>query len=263
VMNDMAVAFFSAAAIYCSFRVMKGDSWKWLLAAAASLSLGFLTEASMAVAAGVCALTLLLSPLSWRRRAIALGLLAVAPIAVAGWFYIGNLMEYGQIYPMNAIRESIPGFGGGLGLDHENYRGLFQSFLDRSYWYVGGYMSVEVVDAMYQFLDILAGMAIGGTILVIVRRDLSQFQQRGILLLSVLLLGTILMIVGHSVVNSWGPQGRFLFGAQPAIALLLALGLMALFQRDTSRDNAAAFLLPVILLGLNLGILTMTLPTAY
>ncbi len=263
VMNDMTIAFFSAAAVYCSFRVMRDGSWVWLLPAAGSLSLGFLTEASMAVAAAVCALAVLFSPLSWQRRAMAIGILAGAPLLFAGWFYVGHLVKYGEVYPIHAIRAAIPSFGPGLPLNHPNYRGPFQSSLDRSYWFVGGYMNVYVAGAMYQFLDILAGMALGGTILVIVRRGLSPFQQRGILLLGVLLVVTALMIVWVSTVISYQPQGRYLFQAQPAIALLLALGLTTIFQRDTVRDNAAAFLLPVILFGLNLGILTLTLPSAY
>jgi 4-amino-4-deoxy-L-arabinose transferase-like glycosyltransferase len=263
VMNDTAVAFFSAASIYFSFRVMKEGWGIWLLGAAGSLALGFLTEASMGIAAAVCASAVLFfSPMSWRRRVLAVGLLAAVPIAAAGWFYLDHLIQYGEFFPIDAMRSVIP-LGAELPLGHPKYRGDFQSLLDRSYWFVGGAMNIFVVDAMYQFLDILAGMAVGGAIVILVRRNISAFQQQGILLLGALLLLALLEIIYVSVRISYQPQGRYLFVAQPAIALLLAMGLAALFQRDTQRDHVASLLMPVILLGLNLGILTLTLPTVY
>jgi len=106
-------------------------------------------------------------------------------------------------------------------------------------------------------------MALGGAILIIVRRSISTFQQRGLLLLSAFFLLTLVEIVLLSVRISYEPQGRYLFIAQPGIALMFALGLAALFQRDPQRDHVASLLLPVILFGLNLGILTLTLPTVY
>ena len=268
VMNDTTLAFFSASAIYFSFRFMKEGSAIWVLAAAGSLSLGFLTEVSMAVTAAVCALAVFFfCPLPWRRRAISVGLLAAAPLAVAGWFYVGHLLQYEVFFPVDALRTcpgcSVSPLSPGLPLDHPNYRGAFQSLLDRSYWFVGGGMNVYVVDAMYQFLDILAGMALGGAILIIVRRNISTFQQRGLLLLGALFVLALVEIMLVSVRISYQPQGRYLFIAQPAIALLFAIGLAALFQPDAQRDHVASLLLPVILFGLNVGILTLTLPTVY
>ena len=116
---------------------------------------------------------------------------------------------------------------------------------------------------MYQFLDILAGTAVGGLVLIAVRKNLSSLQRQGLLLLGALLLLALLEVLFVSVRISYQPQGRYLFVAQPAIALLFAIGFAALFQRNPQRDHVAALLLPVILLGLNVGILTLTLPTVY
>ena len=268
VMNDTAVAFFAAAAIYFSFRFMKEASARWLLAAAGSLSLGFLTEGSMIVVAPVCASAVFFfSPLSWRRRATAVALLAAAPVVIAGWFYLDHLLTYGEVFAAEAMR-TCPGcsqspLGPGLPLGDPHYRGHFQSLLDRSYWFAGGLLNVFVVDAMYQFLDILVGTAVGGLVLIAVRKNLSSLQRQGLLLLGALLLLALLEVLFVSVRISYQPQGRYLFVAQPAIALLFALGLAALFQRDPQRDHVASLLLPVILFGLNLGILALTLPTVY
>ena len=229
-------------------------------AGAGSLSLGFLTEAAMIVVAVVCALALLLSPLSWRQRALALAILIAAPLAVAGWFYIRNLVEFGAVYPVDKIKGDL---GPPRSLDDPVYREVFLSTLQQSYWYTGGWMNVRVAGTMYQFLDVIAGMAFGGMILTLVRNKLSAFQRRGLLLLGVLFALAIFEVFWVSVRISLESQGRFLFICQPAIALLFALGINALFQRDSQRDHPALLLLPTILVGLNIGILTLTLPTYY
>jgi len=124
-------------------------------------------------------------------------------------------------------------------------------------------MNVRVGGTMYQFLDVIAGMAFGGAILMIVRNKLSPFQQRGLLILGILFALAVFEVFWISVRISLESQGRFLFIAQPAIALLFALGINALFQRDSQRDHPAVLLLPAILFGLNIGIFTLTLPTYY
>ena len=124
-------------------------------------------------------------------------------------------------------------------------------------------MNVRVAGTMYQFLDVVAGMAFGGMILTLVRNKLSAFQQRGLLVLGILFALAIFEVFWISVRISLESQGRFLFISQPAIALAFALGINALFQKDTQRDHPAVLLLPAILLGLNVGILTLTLPTYY
>jgi Dolichyl-phosphate-mannose-protein mannosyltransferase len=257
VMNDTAVAFFSAAAVYSILRVVKEGKTLWVAAAAGSLALGFLTEASMIVAALVCALALLLSPLSWRGRGLALCALIAAPLVVSGWFYIHHLVEYGDIYPADAL----VGDGAALPLTDKIYREVFLTALQESYWYTGGWMNVRVVGTMYQFLNVIAGLALGGMIVMVIRDKLTSLQRRGLLLLAALFGLAMFEVFWISTRISLEAQGRFLFVAQPAIALLFALGISTLFQRDAQRDHLAMVLLPVILLGLNIGILTLTLPT--
>ena len=191
---------------------------------------------------------------------MALAILIAAPLAVAGWFYIRNLVEFGAVYPVDKIKGDL---GPPRSLDDPVYREVFLSTLQQSYWYTGGWMNVRVAGTMYQFLDVIAGMAFGGMILTLVRNKLSAFQRRGLLLLGVLFALAIFEVFWVSVRISLESQGRFLFICQPAIALLFALGINALFQRDSQRDHPALLLLPTILVGLNIGILTLTLPTYY
>jgi len=106
-------------------------------------------------------------------------------------------------------------------------------------------------------------MALAGAIVFGLRHKFSSIQKRGLTLLFLLLILTLVEVTLFSVRIGYSPQARYLFIALPATSTLLALGLISLFQRDTERDNLAAFLLPAILFGLNVGILTLTLPTVY
>jgi len=124
-------------------------------------------------------------------------------------------------------------------------------------------MNVRVAGTMYQFLNVIAGMALGGMVVMVIRNKLTLLQRRGLFLLTVLFGLAMFEVFWISTRISLEAQGRFLFIAQPAIALLFALGISTLFQRDAQRDHFAVLLLPVILLGLNIGILTLTLPTVY
>jgi Dolichyl-phosphate-mannose-protein mannosyltransferase len=260
VMNDTAVAFFGAAAVYAILRVVKEGSALWVLLAAACLALGFLTEGSMIVVAVTCALALVLSPLSWKGRGLALAALVAAPLAVAGWFYIHNLVEYGAIYPVEEISD---GLGPPRALDDLIYREVFFDSLQESYWYVGGWMNVRLGGVIYQFLNVVAGMTVAGVIVMVIRNRLTAFQRRGLVLMGALFAAAMVEVVYISARISLEAQGRFLFVAQPAIALLFALGINALFQRNAERDNVSVVLLPVFLLVLNIGILTLRLPDVY
>jgi hypothetical protein len=259
VMNDTALAFFGAAAVYSILRVVKSGEALWVGAAAVSLGLGFLTEGSMIVVAVVCALALLFSPLSWRSRGFALAALVAVPLIVAGWFYVRSIILFGDVYPA----DELTGDGPPRALDDLIYREVFFDSLQESYWYVGGWMNVRLAGGIYQFLNVVAGMALAGVIVTILRNRLTGFQLRALFLMGALFIAAMLEVMYVNVQIGLESQGRFLFVAQPAIALLFALGINALFQRNQDRDNFSLVLLPAFLLALNIGILTLRLPDVY
>ena len=259
VMNDTALAFFAAGAVYSILRVVKEGSALWVGVAAASLALGFLTEGSMIVVAVVCALALLYSPLSWRGRGFALAALVAVPLIVAGWFYVRSIVLFGDVYPADELGDDGPP----RALDNLVYREVFFTSLQESYWYVGGWMNVRLAGGIYQFLNVVAGMALAGLIVTLVRNRLTVLQRHGLILMCALFVIAMLEVMYINTRIGLEAQGRFLFVAQPAIALLFALGINALFQRNTERDNFSVVLLPVFLLALNIGILTLRLPDVY
>jgi hypothetical protein len=80
------------------------------------------------------------------------------------------------------------------------------------------------------------------------------------MILPVLALATVLYF---SITEDFQTQGRYLFVAMPAFAILLPLGVAALFTREQVRDHASMLALPALLLIINLALITMTLPRTY
>ena len=116
---------------------------------------------------------------------------------------------------------------------------------------------------VYDALDVLSVLAIGGVITGFVAAGYSRLQRWGLLLLSALPVLALLSVVYFSVVFATQDQGRYLFVAMPAFAILLPLGLSALLSRDGERDHPVMLALPALLLAINISIFTITLPRYY
>src|SRR4029450_89495 len=173
--------------------------------------------------------------------------------------YVRSIILFGDVYPA----DELTGDGPPRALDDLIYREVFFDSLQESYWYVGGWMNVRLAGGIYQFLNVVAGMALAGVIVTILRNRLTGFQLRALFLMGALFIAAMLEVMYVNVQIGLESQGRFLFVAQPAIALLFALGINALFQRNQDRDNFSLVLLPAFLLALNIGILTLRLPDVY
>jgi hypothetical protein len=73
----------------------------------------------------------------------------------------------------------------------------------------------------------------------------------------------LLSVIYFSVMYAMQNQGRYLFVAMPAFAILLPLGLSGLLSRDGERDHPIMLALPVLLLAINIAIFTTILPKYY
>jgi hypothetical protein len=71
-----------------------------------------------------------------------------------------------------------------------------------------------------------------------------------------------MIMLYFSMTQAYVNQGRYLFVAMPAFAIMLPLGLSTLFSRQ-GKDSAVMLGLPALLLALNLGIFTTILPGEY
>ena len=261
VSNDTAAAFFAAATVYFGLRFLRSGDWRPLLAAALLGSLAALSKASAALALLVPAVALLVRPMPWPRRFAAAFMLAALPLLMAGWSYYRNYAIGGDLSATEALREA--GLCCALPLTNSSYREVFFQWIRHSYWFRGGAMNVPLPGVVHDFEDIVTGIAAGGMILCFIRGQLDRFQRRSLQIMALVPLAVLAGVLYHSVTLSFQAQGRHLFVAQPALVLYLVLGLATVLSPREGRDSPLLLLFPLCLLGLNVGILWLTLPAAY
>jgi hypothetical protein len=259
VSNDAAAVFFAAGTVYFGLTYLKDNRRLWLALAAVALSLGALTKTNALVAGFVPLTAVLISSRTWREKAPLLALFVVLPISVAGWFYLRSLLLWGAIVPAETfLPGQLP-----VPIWHSFYREVFLEDIRQSFWYVGGPMNLRLSKVVYDSLDLISVLALGGIIAGFVSAGFSRGQRWSLVLLSSLPVLALLSVIYFSLVYAAQNQGRYLFVALTAFAILLPLGLGSLMRRDGDRDHPVMLALPALLLAINISIFTITLPRYY
>lgn len=255
--NDIPAVFFGSLVIYFGLRLLRDGSLVCGVAAAAALSLGGLTKNTALWAGVVPLLGIFLSPVAWPTKGKLLLFLAILPLSTAGLWQLRNFIVWGAVWPGDLLG------GHPFHLWDPVFRRVFLLWLRESYWYVGGWMDVSLSPIIYDALDVISVLGLGGVLVAITSGQLSPFQRRGLLLLGLACVTALLFIVYVSATMDFQPQGRYLFVAQPGFAIFFTLGLGALFSRNIRDDHPMTVALPIILIALNISILTINLPRAY
>ena len=258
VSNDPSSFFFASAIVYFGLRYLRESSTALLVLAAAAVSLGALAKVSTLVVAVVPLVAILLQSIPWQRKIPLLAVLALLPIAVAGWFYVRSVILWGSFYPDDLFWKLNP-----LPIWNSRYREDFLQPLRESFWYTGGPANIRLASIIYDLLNVTFVLAVAGVIVTFMSARLSAFEKRGLALLSALPALALAMLLYFSVEHDFQQQGRYLFSAIPGFAILLPLGIGALFSRDRLEDHAAMLSVPALLLAVNLYVFTVTLPDYY
>jgi hypothetical protein len=258
VSNDPASFFFASGTVYFGLRYLREASMATLLLAALAISLGALTKISTLVLGVVPLAAVLMQPIDWQRKIPLVALLVLFPLVIAGWFYLRSLIIWGAVYPDDLFWPLKP-----TPIWDARYREHFLQPLRESFWYAGGPANIRLSKIIYDVLDVASVLAVAGLIVTFVSSRMTNFEKRGLVLLSILPLLAVAMLLYFGVEHDFVDQGRYLMVAIPAFAILLPLGLGALFSRDRTRDHAAMLVLPALLLAINAYIFTQTLPEYY
>jgi hypothetical protein len=256
--NDPASFFFAAAIVYLGLRSFRESSFWLVVLAGVAIALGALTKLSTLVVAVVPVAAVLLAATDWREKCARLAVLGLLPLAFAGWFFVRSLILWGTVFPSDLFWPLDP-----RPIWDPAYRQEFLEPVRQSFWYSGGPANIRTSPIIYDVLDVVSVLALAGIIVTFVSAQLTRFQKHALLALSILPVLALAMMLYHSVENDFLKQGRYLFVAMPAFAIMMPLGLSALFASDRGRDNAGVLVLPVMLLALNLSIFAITLPRYY
>lgn len=165
--------------------------------------------------------------LAWRkwslRQFLWQGSVVVAvALLVAGWWYWRNWQLYGDPLGLAAMFAVLPGRGDPLTLAQAL---TLAPGVWRSYWAVFGWFNVVADEWLYGLYTFLAGMGVFGFIIRLWRhRSKWKPGQAGQWLLLAIWIGVMVLLVVRWAQISY-PQGRLLFPAIGAVAIMLATGL--------------------------------------
>jgi 4-amino-4-deoxy-L-arabinose transferase-like glycosyltransferase len=261
--NDVPATFFAAAVVYTGIRFMKEGRVSWLVASAFFLGIGMLTKSSASVSVLVPLAAILLWDRPWLEKAKWVVVLAAIPFALAGWFYIRSLVEYGGLYADENVTGLPYPLGRQVGIGDPAFRERFINVIATSYWFRGAHDTVSFTPLAYSVLNLFPVVAAAGVIVACIRRELEGFQLIGVALLIAIIVATFLGIIQLSLMVDFLNQGRYLFIVQPAIGILLAFGISTLFSREPGKDHPAMLVLPALLVLMNIWIFAVKIPAVY
>lgn len=240
VTNDTFAAGFSSLTMLAAVAVFRRwlSGWGWA-AVGVCAGLAALSKYSAALVILPVAFVFLLDlvQIGWKQALRAGLLLALGGGLVAGPWFLPNLLQLGTPIPTNAMLVLLPDLARPEPLSWAQALDV-ATWLRRSYWGVYGY-GVLSSQSYYQLTSIL--MAGGGVGLVwLMGKSLARWRRRGwagvdvpqltALCMSSLWAGGVFVgLLAWIRVVRFTDQGRLLFPAATALALLLILGWQAFF----------------------------------
>ncbi len=158
----------------------------------------------------------------WRALVRASAIVIVIAALIAGWWYIRNAQLYGDPTGLSLVLSIIGERPAPITL--LRWFAAESEGLRLSTWGVFGWMSILASPAFYTFFDALAVIGIVGMAAAIVRR---RQLSLGIGVLALWCIVTFAALVNYNL-SITASQGRLLFTALPAYAVLWAWGVTAL-----------------------------------
>lgn len=273
--NDNAIIVTSTAVIYWLARLLVRErekpvqAWEWLVLGLL-LGLAALSKLPGLGLFGLAGLAVLF--MAWRRRNwrmpfTALLLTLVPTLAIAGWWYWRNQALYGswlgvnELLAANGLRQEPLTWGSAKG----EFRGLRYSF-----WGLFGWFNILLPGWVYPLMDALSLIALAGLAVGFVRgwpRPAAAFWNdpaTWVRALLALWAAMILGLIAYWATFATSSQGRLLFPAISAFAILMVLGLAAWTRWLPARIGGLVLAaLPLLLAGCSLYTVAVTIPDAY
>ncbi|HET6446264.1 MAG TPA: glycosyltransferase family 39 protein [candidate division Zixibacteria bacterium] len=245
--NDALLVMASTGIIWQTLRTEKRPQvlGQWLLLGL-WIAVGLLAKLGGVSIAVVCILYL-----AWigirggSYRQLAKGILAagVVVVVLAGWWFVRNQILYGDPLGWSVYNEVFAANFRDTPLTWSDVR-EFLRVQYRSFWGVFGWMTVFAPGWFYVFTGLLTLTGIAGIVLSFISgkwRQLGSRQKRTfILLVGLVLVQELFIFWSINRFNETWYQGRYLFPAIAAIAILLAYGLETLISTLSHRKQLGA-----------------------
>ena len=258
VTNDSSVAFAGSLLLLCIVALWNDPtSRRWSLALGASVGVAFLTKFSSSVAIPLVGLAL--AAIAWRRRDWRLfltqsAIIALAAIAISGWWWIRSLILYGDLAPSALLRLGAIGQSATVAEIISDLEGLLFS-----YWGVFGWFNLKAPDYVHRLFNLYMVLAAVGFAVGAIRRGIRRPTGPWLAIAGwsgLFLAGLIRYRISYLIF-----QGRLLFGAISSNSLLLAAGLYGLLP--TRRAGLAVTGLLALPLAASISVVPTTLLPAF
>ncbi len=257
VSNDSLVMALGALSLYLVVRLIRrGFTWPSGLLAGAIIAGAYLSKINAIFLPVPLGLTLLTEQgRPWRQRVLHLVAMASFMLALVIPWTLRNIVLYGDPFAKNIMYTVVSSIVVKKPITSYYFRHTFPVQLSESFVGTFGWMNLWMPSWMYVLYATVGFLAVGGLVWGCARRTIDW--RLTLILLTMPFLNLLIVIYINLSFNQ--PQGRYLFPALPAIALLAALGLEALpGWRGFARLGLLAGLL-----GLNVFVLSAWLIPAY
>lgn len=245
VSNDVLVTTMSAAAMLCAVRLIGRPYSRGIgVAAALALSSAYLAKISAIGLAPAIALAVWWTQGTVRERIVRVAaVLGLAGVIVFPWS-ARNVVLYGDPFASGAMAGAVGHIVSHHSLFDSYFLTTFPSALSRSFVGVFGWMNVVLPEGYYWFYWALG---LGGIVTLAVQVARGNRSARLPIVLALIVLANLAIVV-HINRSFEQPQGRYMFVALPALALLIAMGLERLPRQAAAMLAAALAVLNVVIL---------------
>mgnify|MGYP001364690672 CR=1 FL=1 len=226
--NDNLVAPLAAFALWLLVRTLR-QGWitpVQLVALGVTLGLAALTKLSGALLMPLAAVVLTIVAArkrAWRAWVVFGAVLGLLVAAIAGWWYVRNWQLYGDPTGLNVMlaiagRRPAPLSPGDLLAEFQGFR--------MSYWGVFGGFNVTGSVWLYRLYDALSLIGLAGWIPLVLRyRERLRTMQASLVALLVAWTALVFVFLVRWTLQTAASQGRLLFPAIGAVAVVLSYGL--------------------------------------
>jgi 4-amino-4-deoxy-L-arabinose transferase-like glycosyltransferase len=257
VSNDALVTTLSAATLACIVRLLSQPfTWHAGALTALAVSAAYLTKINAICLFAPVALAVWWTGGPARERLIRVaGVLSLATL-VAGPWSLRNIILYGDPFGTSTMPDVVGHIMQFRSLTSPYFWTTFPEVLLRSFIGIFGWMNVRLPEGYYWIYWVLGLSGLTGLLVQVATRVRSP---RLPLVFSAIVILNLVVVV-HINRSLPQPQGRYMFVALPALALLVTMGLDVLPRRAHA---AAAAALAICLATLNASILSRYVIPAY
>ena len=255
VSNDALVTATSAVALYAIVCVLqRGYSVRLGVVTAMLIAMAFLSKVNAISLVGPFGLAIVWERSPWLIRLRRLSVFAVSLAIVSPWL-IRNQILYGDVLASKQMYIAVPGLMDPKSITSPFFVVDFPRVIWRSF--IGGFggaMTLWLPEAVYKGFALLAAAAVLGLVWRLLRKP--ETRRPLAILFTVPVIALALAVIFNLTQSQ--PQGRYLFPALSAIAVLTAVGLESLPMWNESCSRVLVTLLAVLNVAILCGIIVPT-----